>query len=147
MKKEHPVLGYVLALACIYALVYAIRRWMLGTIGFAIGLGWSLLIFIGFIVCFSLICWSLTAWQRRRREVFESKRLCPHGIPGGETRDRCATCIKEREDENNRREKERQERQRLQRIKEAADSLRHEELKRLAKARVGKLDFLMTGTP
>jgi len=142
MNKEHPVLGYVLALACIYALVYAIR-WMFDTTGFA----WTLLIFITFCVCLFLTYWSLTAWQRRRHAVFESKKLCPHDIPKGETRDRCATCIKEREEENNRREKERQESQRLQRIKEAADSLRHEELKRLAKARVGKLDFLMTGTP
>jgi hypothetical protein len=147
MKKEHPVLGGLLALACIYAFAYALRSWIHDPTGFGIGRGWSVLIFIGFIVCFSLICWSLTAWQRHRREAFESKRLCPHGIPGGETRDRCVTCIKEREDENDQREKERQERQRLQRIKEAADSLRHEELKRLAKARVGKLDFLMTGTP
>ena len=35
----------------------------------------------------------------------------------------------------------------MQKIKEAADSLRSEEMKRLARARIGKLDFLMTSTP
>ena len=141
MNKEHPVLGYIFALTCIYALVYGIR-WM-----FTIDIAWSVLIFVVFSVCVFLICWGLTVWHRRRRAVNESKKPCPHGVPGGETLDRCATCIKNREEENNQREMEHQEHQRLERIKEAADSLRHEELKRLAKARVGRIDFLMSGTP
>jgi len=96
---------------------------------------------------FSLISWSLTVWRRFRQAANESKKQCIHGVPGGETRNRCVTCVKNRDEDTKRRDIERQERQRLERIKEAAESLRHEEMKRLAIARVSKRDFLLSGTP
>jgi restriction endonuclease Mrr len=89
----------------------------------------------------------MDAWQKCRQTVLENKKLCPHGIPGGQTLHQCGTCNTERAEEKNRIEKERQEIQRLQKIKQAFDSLRREEIKRLSKARVGKLDFLLTSTP
>lgn len=146
MKKEHPSLsGSIFAVASLLALMLGIP-WMSETSGISRGV----LLFIVFgvyVSLCSLISWSLAVWRQHRRAVNESKKPCLHGVPGGETRDRCATCLKNREEETKRREIERQERQRIERIKEAADSLRHGEMKRLAIARVSKKDFLMSGTP
>lgn len=142
MKDIYILLGVVLINWCIvgfgYGFVYGIKT---------IGRVWSLLIFTALCMCFYIVKWMVAAWQRRRHELHESKKSCRHGVSGGITRNRCVTCQKECEDDNHRREQERKRTQLLLKIKEAADSLRHEELKRLSMARVGKIDFLMTGTP
>jgi hypothetical protein len=144
MKKVHPLL-VIFALPCMCALMFGAARFA-DNIGISRGVA-LVIAFVVYVSLFSLISWSLTAWDQHRLAVNESKKPCLHGVPGGETRDRCATCIKNREEEDKRREMERQARQRIERIKDAADSLRHEELKRLARARVNRKDFLLRGTP
>lgn len=112
-----------------------------------ISLEWILFI-TAFCLCLFIIYFVfIKAWRHRRHEQHESKEPCLHGIPGGKTRDRCVVCVREHEEENSRREQKEQEHQKLQRIKETADALRHEEFKRLAKDRVSRIDFLMSGTP
>ena len=144
-KERASLLECILFLAGIFWLTSGIP-WLADTTGISRGV--LFLIALGvYVSLFSLISWSLTVWRQHRRAVNESKKPCLHGVPGGETRDRCATCLKNREEENKRREIERQERQRIGRMKEAANSLRHEEMKRLAIARLSKRDFLLSGTP
>lgn len=144
-KERASLLEGVLFFAGMFWLLSGIP-WLADTSGISRGV--LLFIALGvYVSLFSLISWSLTVWDQHRRAASEGKKPCLHGVPGGETRDRCATCLKNREEESKRKEIERQQRQRVKRIKEAADSLRHEELKRLAGARVNRKDFLLSGTP
>jgi hypothetical protein len=101
----------------------------------------------GVYAFFYVIDISVKEFKRRSYEAHLNSKRCRHGIEGGESRDRCPFCVKERQEESNRWERERQAQERKKHIKRDADLLRHQEMKRLAQTRVGRSDFLLTGNP
>ena len=127
------------------------------------------LVLIVIIACLPAIGFVVREFNRRRDEARLNRMPCPHGIQGGRSRDRCPVCVQERQEESNRlkREHEAQERkmqikrdadllrlkreheaqERKMQIKRNADLLRHQEMTRLAQARLGRIDFLLKETP
>ncbi len=96
------------------------------------------------------VCYHVGTWLVNWKESWEP---CPHGVPGGNTRNCCQKCIREKEEieENRRREQEVQERQqrieqelreRQERIHAAADSLRDGERLRLRQSVVWTIEDL-----
>ena len=101
------------------------------------------------------VCYHVGKWLVNWKESWEP---CPHGVPGGNARNCCQRCVREKEEieENRRRERELQERQRRieqelqqrqQRIDAAADRLRNDERLRLAKSVVWSIREMRGFTP
>lgn len=85
--------------------------------------------------------------QDRRRQREEASRICKHGIEGGETRDRCASCKADRIQQEKEYEIQRARKERLKQLESAAATLRTEEHVRLTKARLHRIDFLLNLSP
>jgi hypothetical protein len=85
--------------------------------------------------------------RERNRKRSEAGLACKHGIKGGETRDLCATCKAERIQREKEYEIEHLQRERRKQLELAAAKLRTEEHVRLTKARMHKLEFLMSLSP
>jgi HJR/Mrr/RecB family endonuclease len=82
------------------------------------------------IVAFGLLSW----WA--------SWAPCPHGVPRGKTENSCQTCVREQNEIEEARRRERELKERQQRIDAAADRLRDSERLRLAKSLVPNIEEL-----
>ena len=106
---------------------------------------------MGSIAGFAILSWMLVcalyAVFSELAKIWEkSRELCPHGVPGGNTRKRCETCVREQkeiEEEAERRCRIDEEvRARQLRIDAAAAGLRDSERLRLAKSLVPNIEEL-----
>lgn len=104
--------------------------------------GW--LIYTIIFVALALLWNSADQWRERRRL---HDTVCPHGVKGGQTLNRCETCRQEEEERARCREIERQNAERKAEIQKRADNLRREEIQRLTKARLKKEEYLLSLSP
>ena len=109
-------------------------------------LDWTVAIISALVIC-SILLFIIKRVISRVQKLIEPYLRCAHGIAGGTTRDRCMTCRLERIKREQAEAKREAEQAAKQRIKEAALKLSKQELGRIAKLKLQRLENLTSLTP